>query len=367
VLVGLAIGVVGVELCLRWAGFEPPKLLSKRYLSNDSSEPRVNYHCYPTNPHGEFSPLPDMREGDWRLMNVMLPPERLGLEELAATPWCVEYRHSQLGLRDRDYDAEPSPEKLRIALMGDSFAFGEGVPLELSLSRRLESQLAGCEVINAGKPGLDNQMELFRFRDLLPALHPQRAIVVFTANDIALTPDLQQKQTFINDLINIRDEYLDRRQTKAWYNGRSRVIQLLGGWWEMRQITAETIGWYLDSYNPRYNAENLARLQEQIATFGKAPNCEVALVLYPLMEGLEGEYPLARVHETVAEMARHAGLPVLDLAPAFAGQSTRELWVHETDHHPNARAHEIAAKAIADWLRKDVPEFLEPEAEQSAK
>jgi len=353
------VGLLLVEAGLRVAGFEPPRMLTKRYLSNDSSQPRVNYHCYPTNPHGEFQPVPDTSEGNWRLMNVMLPPERLPLAELAATPWCVEYQHSQLGLRDRDYEPYPAPGRLRIALLGDSFAFGEGVPLEASLARQLESRLVDCEVINAGKPGLDTGMELMRFRDLLPVLHPQRAIVVFTANDIALTPELQQRQTFINDLINIRDEYLDRRQAGAWYNGRSRVMQLLGGWWEMRQITGETIRWYLDSYDPRYNAEYLVRLQDQIATFAKAPNCRVAFVLYPLMEGLDGDYPLARVHATVARMARDAGLPVLDLAPVFDGQSARELWVHETDHHPNSRAHEMAAAAIAEWLEREVPGFLE--------
>jgi hypothetical protein len=54
------------------------------------------------------------------------------------------------------------------------------------------------------------------------------------------------------------------------------------------------------------------------------------------------------------------GLPVLDLAPAFAGQRTEDLWVHPCDHHPNGRAHAIAGRALADWLQRGVPGFLTP-------
>jgi hypothetical protein len=43
-------------------------------------------------------------------------------------------------------------------------------------------------------------------------------------------------------------------------------------------------------------------------------------------------------------------LPVLDLAPHFAGRPTESLWVHTTDHHPNGIAHGMAARAIAHWL-----------------
>lgn len=81
--------------------------------------------------------------------------------------------------------------------------------------------------------------------------------------------------------------------------------------------------------------------------------------MYPLMCGLENGYPLQPVHETVGRMARAAGLPVLDLAPIFRGKRTSEMQVHPTDHHPNGKAHHLAAKTIVAWLRSDVRGFLE--------
>ncbi len=74
------------------------------------------------------------------------------------------------------------------------------------------------------------------------------------------------------------------------------------------------------------------------------------LVLFPELHELDGDYPFENVHRRVREAAEGLGIPVLDLLDAFRGQDAADLWVHPTDHHPNARAHAIAASAIADFL-----------------
>jgi len=146
------------------------------------------------------------------------------------------------------------------------------------------------------------------------------------------------------------------------YSGGPRVLHLAGSLFEMRRITRATVQWYLDSYDPTVNGDGLRQLEEDFRALADLPDCRVAVVLYPLMFGLETDYPLAPIHARVAHMARNAGLPVLDLAPAFCGASTRSLQVHPADHHPNGRAHGIAAGAIVEWLRGDLPSFLSPTA-----
>jgi hypothetical protein len=126
----------------------------------------------------------------------------------------------------------------------------------------------------------------------------------------------------------------------------------------MRRIVDGTIQWYLDCNDPAQNGANLQRLAAQIKALAEIPDCRVALVMYPLLESLEGDYPLQPLHDRVGQFARDAGLPVLDLVPVFRGQQTEKLWAHPTDHHPNSRAHAQAAKAIVEWLRQDVPGFL---------
>jgi hypothetical protein len=44
------------------------------------------------------------------------------------------------------------------------------------------------------------------------------------------------------------------------------------------------------------------------------------------------------------------GAPVLDLTAALAREPDHALWVHPADHHPDARAHELAAEAIAPFV-----------------
>ncbi len=84
----------------------------------------------------------------------------------------------------------------------------------------------------------------------------------------------------------------------------------------------------------------------------------VALVIYPLIESLE-DYPFTSIHQQVRELARAAGLPVLDVLPRLADYPTEALQVHSSDHHPNGQAAQVAADAIAAWLKSDLPDYLQ--------
>src|SRR5690606_32998894 len=145
---------------------------------------------------------------------------------------------------------------------------------------------------------------------------------VFIPNDISLTQRLLDRQKYINDLIVLRDSYLDDHEAGKWYAGHFCTLHVLGSHLEMRRIHRETIQWYRDSYAPQYNALNLRALGHDLQVLAASPDCRVALVLYPLLEGFERGYPLESIHERVAGMARSAGLPVLNLAPVFDGMST---------------------------------------------
>jgi hypothetical protein len=48
----------------------------------------------------------------------------------------------------------------------------------------------------------------------------------------------------------------------------------------------------------------------------------------------------------VAAAARAAGLDVLDLTPAFAGEDGKRWWARPWDAHPNEEGHAVAAQEI---------------------
>lgn len=367
--IGLLLSVLVVEIVIRVAHIEPPRLISKRRLIDRSVTDHIAYyHCYPDNPNGELTPVPDTQKGDWELTTYTLNPEKLPLTRLMETPWCVKYSHSSKGIRDREFPAQPPEGVMRIACVGDSFVFGEGVPEEKTISRQMESLLGKkYEIINGGQVGANTMDELQILAAIVKEANCHRAIFVFIPNDIPVPPQLAQRQKYINDLVQIRDQYLDDYKKSSWHGGYLKSIGLVMAPFEMAKIKRETIQWYLDSYDPRYNQQNLRVFQETIRTIPKIPGCRSVFVIYPLMEGFESNYPLQPIHEKVKAMAEEAGLPVLDLTPAFAGQKTSSLWVHPTDHHPNGKANAIAAQAIVEWLKKDVPWFLDPNAETKPK
>ena len=358
-----------IETVVRILHISPPRLISKRNLINHAETDRsVYYHCYPDDPNKEMIPVPDTQHGDWELSTYTLNPKKLPLNRLSETPWCVKYEHSSMGIRDREFPDQPPEGVLRIACIGDSFVFGEGVPIEKTIARQMGSLLGNkYEIINGGQVGANTMDELQILAAIAKGANCKRAIFVFIPNDIPVHPQLAQRQKYINDLVQIRDQNLDDYKKTTWHGGFLKSIGLMTAPFEMEKIKRETIQWYLDSYDPRFNEGNLKVFQETIRTIPKIPDCQSVFVIYPLMEGFESGYPLLSIHEKVKAMAEEAGLPVLDLTSAFAGQKTSDLWVHSTDHHPNGKANAIAAQKIIEWLKKDVPWFLNPKDQTDSK
>jgi hypothetical protein len=74
------------------------------------------------------------------------------------------------------------------------------------------------------------------------------------------------------------------------------------------------------------------------------------LVIFPVLFGLSGDYPLQMVMDEISRFGNVNHIPVLSLLPAFQGEEPSMLWVSPLDQHPNERAHAIAAHAITDFL-----------------
>jgi len=97
------------------------------------------------------------------------------------------------GMRDRERRLMPEPGTFRIALLGDSFAFGWGVALEESFGAVLERNLnersdktRRFEVLNFGVPGYSTFQETALFEDRVADFLPAAVLVFFIDNDFGL-------------------------------------------------------------------------------------------------------------------------------------------------------------------------------------
>lgn len=92
------------------------------------------------------------------------------------------------GLRDREYDYEPTPGGSRILVLGDSYAWGYGVGDDEVFSEVLERNLDGgknrWEVINTGVSGWGTDQEFIFFRDEGVKYRPDVVVLaMFVQND----------------------------------------------------------------------------------------------------------------------------------------------------------------------------------------
>lgn len=80
------------------------------------------------------------------------------------TGYPIEYRINSKGLRESETTYKIPDDVFRIVLIGDSFTFGWGVPIEKHFPTLLEEQIKNIEVINMGAEayGIDQELLFLR-------------------------------------------------------------------------------------------------------------------------------------------------------------------------------------------------------------
>ncbi len=91
-----------------------------------------------------------------------------------------------LGLRDRRIEIDRPRGVHRVLVLGDSFAFGVGLPIGERFSDLLNQSMGkDVEVINAGVPGWGTDQEMLFYESRLRRLHPDVVVLTFLfQNDV---------------------------------------------------------------------------------------------------------------------------------------------------------------------------------------
>lgn len=239
------------------------------------------------------------------------------------------------GLRDDDYPLEKSG-RWRIVFLGDSLTFGWGVEKEQTFEHRLEQQLDArrpTEILNFGAGNYNTVQEVALFLDKGLRYQPDQVVLFYFINDAEPVPQ-ESRLPFLGRL---------RLVTFYW----SRLKALRARW----DPSAGFESYYSKLY--RDDAVGWRRSREALLELKRA--CEehgivLQVVILPELHELE-DYPFAEEHARIAGFLREHGVPVLDLAPAFAGETDpTSLWVALDDAHPNAEAHGRIARYSLDFI-----------------
>lgn len=273
-------------------------------------------------------------------------------------PWGgVQVRTNDLGLRGPQLR---EPHGTRIAVLGDSIAFGLTLAEEDTWPRRLEGELADAfdaEVLDFGVAGYGVHEYAAVLEHKALAVAPRAVVVSYCLNDPQDEP-IDGLHAFFDPTQTWQHSALAR--LVAWRRYQSRLARFGGG---------DLVRYYHAPGSPAWEraSDSLERIHRACAERGIA----FLVVVHPYLPPSGGweAYPWHEAHDQVRAAGREHGFAVLDLLPEFAasGHAPEELAVDLI--HPNARGHEIAARAVARALEPllDARKVSRAEGERSPR
>lgn len=264
------------------------------------------------------------------------------------------------GFRGPAVPREKPPSTFRLLFLGDSFTFGEGVDDDQTFAALVTAGLnrrAGSlryDGINAGVSGYNTRDEVVYLRERWLAYGPDLVVLTFYLND-AYDDDRFAPLIMGRGAGLLGQDVAVPSQLLRW------LVARVGGWWQARQVREI----YISQFSGRALVEGQdwdasRHALKEAAELLRGRGIPLVLVLFPELWDLTDSHPFAAVYATVEQYARKLGIPVLNLFDTFRGQDARTLWVHAGDHHPNPRAHRMAADAIGRFLAT-VPALAAPE------
>lgn len=256
-------------------------------------------------------------------------------------------RTNSLGFRGPEVGPK-SAARYRIAIIGDSFTWGQGLSEEQRFSNLLEQYLGpGYEVLNFGTPGHDMPEHLQVLEQVLP-----------------LRPDFVLLQLYINffeapDMVRpAAAPLLPWRPLNGWLMESSALYCLAANQWVHVQEGAgmvESYAHYMQRNLGDPNARNSLQVFVLLRDFierTRAAGVPVGTVLFPNQMYPDSAYPFDYLHARLRTTCVAEKIPCLDLRPVFAHfADPRVLWVNRFDPHPNALANLRAATAILNAFR----------------
>lgn len=268
----------------------------------------------------------------------------------------VDYRINSRGMRGSELTEQKRPGLRRVAMLGDSIAFGYWVDERDALPRQLQDLLeqsgAGpVEVLNFGVPGYNLEQETELLRTAALRFAPDLVVVVFCLNDLRpLSHEfglvVERSERRARPFGGLADALLDGSQLAAW-------VEYQLGQLESRKE-------FVRAQNPLRRGpvpEALDARQELTSRFGvlaeilRGAGVPGLVAVVPLFGTRFRRYPLRALHQTVVETSAQAGLHAVDLLPCFEPYDFRDVRVDVA--HPSPLGHRIAAHAIHDTLCRE--------------
>lgn len=283
-------------------------------------------------------------EGGARL--VYEPPWFATLAQSVRNADFSGYRKNADGLRDRDYGRK-APGARRVLVLGDSFTYGSGVADEAAPFPRVIERTLGVEVLNGGLPASLPGQWLRLWRGAGRRFEPDAVVIVFFLRD---GTRISSRGMFDE----IRADFARAHAADPWYD-RSYAYRLVRDRLDRQALGTYYAARFHEAYfgTPDQTVE-WQRAQSDLRTLVgevRAAGIPVGLVIFPVLIDLTDDaYGFQDIMDVLAGFGAGEKVPTFSLLPAFRGQHGPDLWVSDSDQHPNASGHAITGAALAPFV-----------------
>jgi lysophospholipase L1-like esterase len=267
-------------------------------------------------------------------------------------------RTNTLSFREREFPITKPAQTYRVAVIGDSFTYGQGIEEAERFTNLLESSLnkksfqRRYEVLNFGKPGAQTADEIVTLKDVVLKVQPDFILLQWFINDVE-----GPEQKFKYDVLPL----IPSRSLAEFFHTSSGLYFLMENGWYTLQANLGMTSSYPEFLRERFQDANSSSSKAYVTMLrrfiqlARGNDIPLAIVLFPyLVSDLDHEYPFAFLHNLVLDVCAMEHVPCIDLRSTFAPYTRPEnpnrLQVNRFDAHPNALANNLATKRIHDEL-----------------
>jgi lysophospholipase L1-like esterase len=257
----------------------------------------------------------------------------------------VEIKINSKKLRSDEYSYSRKT-KLRILVLGDSYAWGFGVNKNKRFSEIIEVKNKNIEIINAAVAGYSTDQQLLYYIHEGYKYNPDYVLLLFCENDF-IGNTLNQihwnnKPFFVveNNSLVLKGvpvpEQSSYQKFRKYISGASHFISFL-----LKRLTILNVQSYsTKDFSLSDAAIITGKIIERLNDVCCENNIRLLLVSIPM--------PKEKIF-LLSNIAKNNSLSFLDLSPSFKYKND---FILPNDGHWNSKGHAITAEAILQWLEQ---------------